>query len=94
MNPAQDPASVGTLVLIALALIGGLAALSVIWRNLRPDPALHRQFITREEFDKHAALVRDELAQLRADGEDRVRRIHERLDRQTEQLIAVIKEHR
>jgi len=66
----------------------------VLWNIFRPNPALHRQFVTREEFDKHTTMVRTELGQLRSEGEDRVRRIHERLDKQTEQIITVIKDNR
>lgn len=89
MNPAIDPVAVGGFVLLAVALA---VALTTIWKNVRPDPALHRQFVSREEYERHVAEVMGQLNAIRHDGEDRVRRIHERMDKQTEQIITVIRD--
>lgn len=89
LDPASDPTSVGVFVLIAIALA---VAGTTIWSNTRPNPSLHRQFVTREEWDRHSAELSLRLTRIEVGGEERVQRIHERIDHQTEQIIAVIRE--
>jgi hypothetical protein len=89
LSPSSDPMAVGAFVLIAVALA---VAGTTIWKNLRPDPALHRQFVTRAEYERNVEDVQANFEVLRREGEDRVRRIHERMDKQTDQIITVIRD--
>lgn len=93
-----DPAFMGALVVALIALSGWFFQYKKDRREEdakhepKASPALHRQFVTREEYERHAADIHDQINALRREGEDRVRRIHERMDKQTDRIIEVIRD--
>ena len=60
---------------------------SVIYSNLRTNPALHRQFVTREEFEKHAGDIGDRLDKIEVAGEARVIRLYDKIDQTSEKTV-------
>jgi Tfp pilus assembly protein PilO len=95
---SPDPAFMGALVVALIAITGWFFQYKRDRReeeqSSRPSPALHRQFVTREEFDRHVEEIAAQLVELRREGEDRVRRIHERMDKQTDRIIEVIRDQK
>ena len=56
----------------------------------RATPALHRQFVTREEFEKHADDIGHRLDKIEEAGEARVIRLYDKIDRTSEATVSRI----
>ncbi|HTJ77952.1 MAG TPA: hypothetical protein VL357_03075 [Rariglobus sp.] len=57
----------------------------------RATPALHHQFVTRAEFEKHTEDISKRLDKIEEAGEQRVIRIYDKLDKQTERIIEIVR---
>ena len=80
-----------------LVTLGVAVGASVLWVNVRPNPALHKQFVSREEFDKLESRVdamrEDLLLKLEENnrlGEGRALKLHERINGIPAQIIALL----
>ena len=60
----------------------------------RATPALHHQFVTRHEFERHVEDINTRLDKIEEAGEQRVIRIYDKMDKQTERIIEIIRTSR
>lgn len=53
----------------------------------RSNPPLHQAYVTRREFDNHVTEMGRRLDKIEEAGEQRVLRIYDKIDTQTERII-------
>lgn len=94
-----DPNAASSIGWVVVILTGLVVSFSTVWKNLRATPALHRQFVTREEFEKLEGRVDDlrmELLEKLHDNntaaEDRVKDLHKRIDALPTRIISLLRE--
>lgn len=98
--PASDPTSAASLGWLLLAVAAGAGALNQVMKLLdrnKPSPPLHQEYATKAEVkaieDRCTAQIEEIRSEIREAGqrnEDRVIRLHDRLDQQTERIISIV----
>jgi hypothetical protein len=88
-----DPAFMGALVFALIALTGWFFQYKKDRREEearhepRATPALHHQFVTRQEFQGHVEDVGHRLDKIEQAGEARVIRIYDKIDQTSEKTV-------